>query len=76
MRTLGDEGKPVSPVEKVRTALLDAALRLLGMRPFELPIHDASFPSTPEEDVGRGIACNLGGQAFLRFARCGSMPCS
>lgn len=52
-----------------RTDLVDAALRLLGIRRFALAIHDASFPSTPEEDVGRGSPYSLGGQSFLRFAR-------
>ncbi len=55
--------------EEQETALIDSALRLLGIRRFALAIHDASFPSTPEEDIGRGSPYSRGGLEFLRFAR-------
>jgi len=48
---------------------IDAALRLLGIRRFALAIHDASFPSTLEEDIGRGSPYSRGGLGFLQFAR-------
>lgn len=34
-----------------------------------LGIHDPAFPSTAEEDVGRGTPYGAGGGAFLEFAR-------
>jgi len=55
--------------ERPCTDRIDAALRLLGIRRFSLAIHDASFPSTPEEDIGRGSPYGRGGLDFLRFAR-------
>lgn len=51
------------------TALIDAALRMLGVRRFALSIHDSCFPSCPEEDVGRGSPYSRGGLEFLGFAR-------
>ena len=55
--------------EKHDTQLVDAALRLLGIRRFAIAIHDSSFPSLPEEDIGRGSPYSQGGLGFLRFAR-------
>jgi len=49
--------------------LIEDALRLLGVRRFALAIHDQSFPSVPDEDIGRGSPYSRGGLAFLRFAR-------
>ncbi|MCC6124801.1 MAG: 4-alpha-glucanotransferase [Pirellulales bacterium] len=51
------------------TRSIDAALRLLGIRRFALAIHDSCFPSTDEEDIGRGSPYSRGGLRFLRFAR-------
>ena len=60
---------PMTRPEMRCTDLIDAALRLLGVRRFALAIHDSSFPSTPEEDIGRGSPYSEGGLDFLRFAR-------
>src|SRR5215469_10990585 len=46
-----------------------AALRALGVRQLVLAIHDASFPSRPEADVGRGSPYAEGGERFLCFVR-------
>ncbi len=59
----------MAAVEKFHTALVDDALRLLGIRRFALAVHDQSFPSLADEDVGRGSPYSQGGLAFLRFAR-------
>jgi 4-alpha-glucanotransferase len=44
------------------------ALALLGVERLVLGIHDASFPSLPDDDTGRGTPCGTGGLALLRFA--------
>lgn len=44
------------------------ALGLLGVRRLLLGIHDAAFPSGPEEDVGRGTPYGDGAADFLAFA--------
>lgn len=59
----------MTPYEDEEMPLFRAALQLLGVRRFALAIHDASFPSTPEEDIGRGSPYSRGGLEFLRFAR-------
>lgn len=46
-----------------------AALELLDKRRLVLSIHDASFPSAPGEDIGRGSPYTRGGLGFLGFAR-------
>lgn len=46
-----------------------AALRLLGIERLVLSIHDVSFPSEPDEDIGRGSPYGRGGYAFASFAR-------
>jgi len=47
-------------------------LRLCGVDKLFLQIHDASFPSRPEEDIGRGSPYTDGAAAFLKFAHgCG-----
>jgi 4-alpha-glucanotransferase len=45
------------------------ALRLLGKRRLTLAIHDSSFPSLAEEEIGRGTPYGEGARAFLRFIR-------
>jgi len=59
----------MTPYERHDTHLIDAALRVLGIRRFALAIHDPSFPSTSEEDIGRGSPYSRGGLGFLQFAR-------
>ena len=49
-------------------ALLNRALRLLGIRSFLIGIHDAAFPSLAAEDLGRGSPYTDGAAAFLQFA--------
>ncbi len=48
---------------------IDAALDILGTRRLLLSIHDSSFPSRPEEEIGRGSPYALGGYDFLSFIR-------
>lgn len=45
------------------------ALRSLDVRNLTLCIHDASFPSDADEDIGRGSPCSRGGLRLLRFIR-------
>jgi 4-alpha-glucanotransferase len=45
------------------------ALRLLGKRRLVLAIHDSSFPSLTDEEIGRGTPYSEGARAFLRFVR-------
>jgi 4-alpha-glucanotransferase len=45
------------------------ALRLLGKRCLALAIHDSSFPSLADEEIGRGTPYGEGARAFLRFIR-------
>ncbi|MBU4260248.1 MAG: 4-alpha-glucanotransferase [Proteobacteria bacterium] len=50
-------------------AKVDDALRILGIGNFLLGMHDAAFPSLPEEDIGRGSPYSKGAAEFLAFAR-------
>ena len=50
-------------------AAIDAALRELGVKRMLLAIHDVSFPSDPDEDVGRGSPYTRASERFLDFAR-------
>lgn len=43
------------------------ALRLLGKRKLVLAIHDLSFPSRADEEIGRGSPYSRGGADFLAF---------
>src|SRR5262245_14939880 len=45
------------------------ALRVLDVRNLTLSIHDASFPSDADEDIGRGSPCSRGARRFLEFIR-------
>ncbi len=49
--------------------LIAAALEALEVRNLVLSIHDASFPSEPDEDMGRGSPYSRGAARFLTFAR-------
>lgn len=51
------------------TSLIDAALAELGVRRLLLSIHDVSFPSEADEDVGRGSPYTRASERFLAFAR-------
>jgi 4-alpha-glucanotransferase len=44
------------------------AKRILGVDRLVLQIHDASFPSDPEEDIGRGSPYSIGAERLFRFA--------
>ncbi|AKT37259.1 4-alpha-glucanotransferase [Chondromyces crocatus] len=48
--------------------LITEALRALNIKRLVLALHDPSFPSEAEEELGRGSPCTAGGQRFLRFA--------
>ena len=52
----------------LRSCLTDA-LGALGVDNLTLSIHDASFPSDADEDVGRGSPCSRGARRFLQFVR-------
>lgn len=45
------------------------ALRVLGKRRFVLAIHDPSFPSDDDEDIGQGASTTSGAAKLLAFAR-------
>ncbi|MBN1836676.1 MAG: 4-alpha-glucanotransferase [Spirochaetales bacterium] len=45
------------------------ALEALGKRKLVLSIHDASFPGSEDEDLGRGTPYSRGGGRLLSFAR-------
>ena len=45
-----------------------AAKRILGVDRLVLQIHDASFPSDPHEDIGRGSPYSHGAERLFRFA--------
>jgi 4-alpha-glucanotransferase len=49
--------------------LVTAALEALDVRNLVLGIHDPSFPSEPDEDIGRGSPYTRGAARFLEFAR-------
>jgi len=50
------------------TTTVRQALAALGVERFTLAIHDASFPSAPEEDLGRGSPYGRGARALLALA--------
>lgn len=50
-----------------RAGIIRDALAALGKRRLVLGIHDASFPSAPGQDTGRGTPYSRGGREFLRF---------
>jgi len=52
----------------LRASLADA-LRVLDVRNLNLTVHDASFPSDADEDIGRGAPGSRGGLRFLAFLR-------
>lgn len=49
--------------------LVAEALRLLEVDRLVLAIHDASFPSDPDEDTGRGSPYTAGAARFFRFLK-------
>lgn len=49
--------------------LVRGALAALGIEQLVLAIHDVSFPSDPDEDVGRGSPYSAGARRFFAFAR-------
>lgn len=60
-------GKRVNSNELV--ARMQALKEQLGIRRLVLQIHDPSFPSRADEDVGRGSPYSDGARDFLTFAR-------
>lgn len=73
MKDVGDDRGDAAPAEARwgddERGLVEAALRLLGIRNLVLAIHDPSFPSDDAEDIGRGSPYTEGGRRFLRFVR-------
>ncbi len=49
-------------------AAITSAKRALGVDRLVLQIHDPSFPSDPEEDIGRGSPYSYGAERLFRFA--------
>ncbi|MFZ5832482.1 MAG: 4-alpha-glucanotransferase, partial [Planctomycetota bacterium] len=49
--------------------LVADALAMLGVRRLAIGIHDQSFPSSPDEDFGRGSPYSRAGRRFLEFVR-------
>ena len=45
--------------------LVAAALARLGLSNLVLAVHDPSFPSEPDEDIGHGSPSSRGGRAFV-----------
>jgi 4-alpha-glucanotransferase len=56
------------PDELQLTATIRAALAALGIERLTLAIHDASFPSDEDEDVGRGSPYGRGARGLLGLA--------
>ena len=51
-----------------RNDLVARALALLGKQRFVLAVHDPSFPSDDDEDVGQGASTTRGAERLLAFA--------
>lgn len=51
------------------SSLIDAALEELGVKRLLLAIHDVSFPSEADEDIGRGSPSTRGAERLFAFAR-------
>ncbi|MDP9148757.1 MAG: 4-alpha-glucanotransferase [Myxococcota bacterium] len=49
-------------------SLAHAARRALGIEDLVMVVHDASFPSDPAEDIGRGTPYSRGAQRLCAFA--------
>jgi len=63
-----ESGDAMANGSNLRASVTDA-LRLLGVRNLNLTVHDASFPSDADEDIGRGAPGSRGGLRFLDFVR-------
>jgi 4-alpha-glucanotransferase len=61
-------GEPPTPSRTDLETPVRKALAALGIRNLLLGIHDAAFPSRPDEDIGRGTPYSRGGADFLEFA--------
>ena len=66
-RISGDGNERVEPIASDRPGLLREALQALGVKRFLLAIHDASFPSDPDEDIGRGAPGTAAAARLLAF---------
>ncbi|MCP3136365.1 4-alpha-glucanotransferase [Pyxidicoccus xibeiensis] len=58
-----------APLPEDHHRLVTEALAALDIRNLVLSIHDPSFPSLPEEDLGWGTPYSQGAARFLDFAR-------
>src|SRR5215472_17567 len=54
---------------ELASSCVTEALTVLDVRNLTLSIHDASFPSDADEDIGRGSPCSRGARRFLAFVR-------
>jgi len=57
----------VGPIPPSDPGPLRAALEALGVKRFLFAIHDASFPSDPDEDIGRGAPGTAAAARLLAF---------
>ncbi|MCG6860975.1 MAG: 4-alpha-glucanotransferase [Chromatiaceae bacterium] len=57
----------VQPIPSDRPGLRRDALQALGVKRFLLAIHDASFPSDPDEDIGWGAPGTVAAARLLAF---------
>ena len=65
---IGERGGRTSATGPSPRALAHEARRALGIDDLVLAIHDASFPSDPGEDVGRGTPYSRGARRLCAFA--------
>jgi 4-alpha-glucanotransferase len=56
-------------ISSTTTDAIREGLTALGIQRLVLAIHDQSFPSEPDEDLGRGSPYGRGARALLRFIR-------
>ncbi len=56
-------------IESTAAATIRQGLTALGIQRLVLAIHDQSFPSDPEEDLGRGSPYGRGARRLLAFIR-------
>src|SRR6476659_9527092 len=58
----------MSMARATTSALVRAGLARLGIDTLLVTVHDSSFPSRADEDIGRGTPYSAGAHDFLRFA--------
>jgi 4-alpha-glucanotransferase len=63
-----EKESPMSLISEDLTSTIHAALAVLGVERLTLTVHDASFPSVADEDIGRGSPYGRGARDFLALA--------